>query len=108
MLFRSLLDPATVESMPSIRSWINHAEVARLTVAENWPDESEDARLRLITEQNVVAQLVHLRTHPAVASRLVGGRVRLHGWVYELHSGTVRAYDDSTDSFVPVEELANR
>jgi carbonic anhydrase len=103
-----LLDPSAVESLPSIRSWINHAEVARLTVAENWPDESEDARLRLITEQNVVAQLVHLRTHPAVASRLVGGRVRLHGWVYELHSGTVRAYDESTDSFVPVEELANR
>jgi carbonic anhydrase len=101
-----LLDPTAVESLPSIRSWINHAEVARLTVAENWPDEPEETRLRLVTEQNVVAQLVHLRTHPAVASRLVGGRVRLHGWVYELHSGTVRAYDEITGRFVPVEQLA--
>ena len=49
--------------------------------------------------------MVHLRTHPSVASRLIGGRVRLHGWVYELHSGTVRAYDEAGDRFVPVEQL---
>jgi len=97
-----LLDPVTVDAMPHIKTWINHAEAARLTVMENWAHEDDPTKLRLITEHNVIAQLMHLRTHPSVASRLVSGKVALHGWVYELHTGSVRAYHEPSGSFVPV------
>ncbi len=96
-----LLDPSSVEGMAHIKTWLLHAAAARLTVLENWPDEDEDTKLRLLTEHNVVTQLMHLRTHPAVASRLVGGKLRLHGWVYELHTGEVRVFDERSGAFLP-------
>lgn len=103
-----LLDVSAVEALPHIRMWIDHAEAARLTVMENWPDEDDDTKLRLLTEHNVIAQLMHLRTHPSVASRLVSGKLQIHGWVYELHTGQVRVYQEPTGTFVPATELLGR
>ncbi len=99
---KALLEPSAMDAIPHIKSWISHADAARLTVMENWPDADDATKLRLLTEHNVVAQLMHLRTHPSVASRLVGGKLRLHGWVYELHTGEVRSYQELTGDFVPV------
>ena len=45
-------------------------------------------------------QLDHLRTHPAVATRLRSGDLRLHGWVYSIESGEVWAYDSAQKKFV--------
>lgn len=30
---------------------------------------------------------------------MTAGRLRLHGWYYEVHTGAVRAYTPDTDSF---------
>ena len=51
----------------------------------------------------MVTQLEHLRTHPAVASGLAAGTLSLHGWVYEIETGQVHAYDGGTGKF----ELVN-
>jgi len=55
-------------------------------------------------EENVRLQLQHLRTHPAVASRIGSGEINLHGWIYNIETGEVTAWDDASDTFVPVEK----
>ena len=52
----------------------------------------------MLTQQNVLGQIDHLRTYPSVASRLLKGELRLHGWVYHIETGVVNAYDPSTRS----------
>ena len=101
-----LLEPGAMDGLPSIRSWLDHAEAARRAVVDNCPDDIDsDSLLGKLTEANVVSQLVHLRTHPAVASRLAGRKLELHGWVYTLHTGEVRVYQPKTESFVPAATL---
>lgn len=39
--------------------------------------------------ENVIAQLANLATHPSVARALSAKSVTLHGWVYDIPSGTV-------------------
>ena len=56
----------------------------------------------MLMEQNVILQLQHLRTHPNVAVRLAKGDLQLHGWVYDIKTGDVRAYDESLGKFVAV------
>jgi carbonic anhydrase len=60
--------------------------------------------MMMLLQQNVVLQLRHLKTHPTVATRIAMGELQLHGWVYDIASGEVHAYDDSKDEFVPVSE----
>ena len=35
-------------------------------------------------EENVLQQVQHIRTHPAVAAKLATGKVQLHGWIYNI------------------------
>ena len=65
-------------------------------------DERE--RMLLLTQQNVVLQLNHLRTHPSVAAALAKKKLVLHGWVYDIKDGAVTAYDAETERFLPVAE----
>ena len=58
--------------------------------------------MKMLLEQNVVLQLQHLRTHPAVATRLARGDLKLHGWVYDIRTGDVSAWDEESGSFEPV------
>ena len=57
-----------------------------------------------LTERNVVEQLQNLRTHPAVATRLREGNLRLHGWLYHIGQGIVTAYDPGRDAFFRIQK----
>ncbi len=81
---RAVLDPQTLERMPTVKAWLRHAEVARTVVADNCDCGASHDTLGVLTEENVVAQLDHLRTHPSVASRLASGQLFIHGWVYDI------------------------
>ena len=52
----------------------------------------------------VAVQLEHLRTLPSVGSRLVRGDLKVHGWVYEIETGEVFAYEPQSGQFVPLAE----
>jgi carbonic anhydrase len=60
--------------------------------------------MNMLLRENVLLQLQHLKTHPTVAVALAQKAVQLHGWVYDIKTGEVSAYDESTQSWVPIEE----
>jgi carbonic anhydrase len=43
----------------------------------------------------------HLHTHPAVKERFRTGTLGIHGWYYEIHTGSVDAYNPATGKFEP-------
>jgi len=98
------MNPEGLDSLPHVREWLSYARAAVDVVDELAADASPEERMKLLLEQNVILQLQHLKTHPSVARRLARGDLKLHGWVYDIKSGDVSAYDESENSFVPVEQ----
>ena len=96
-----LLNPESLGAMPRVAEWLDHAAVVRDSLAEAGQLDAPNA-LELAAEANVIVQLDHLRTHPAVAAALASGRLALHGWVYDVASGEVRVYNDERQEFVPL------
>lgn len=45
---------------------------------------------------NVLLQRERLRTYPCVQQAEGEGRLTLHAWLYDLHTGEISAYDDAT------------
>lgn len=80
---KALLDPAAsgLEAMPTVSSWLRHADAAHAVASALHPGLAGEHRLGAVAEQNVLLQLDHLRTHPAVAARVADGRLRLMGWL---------------------------
>jgi len=100
---KGALNPAALSDLPHVQNWLDHSRAA-VEVVKAKRGQATNEELDCITEENVLLQLQHLRTHPAVASKLSSGEVDLHGWVYDIKHGTVSAYDDVEKAFVLFEE----
>ncbi len=82
------------ESEPHIVSWLEFARPAREAVLAAGVADAEVYVETIKT--NVLQQIDNLRSYPCVADAEHNGRVSLHGWLYELHTGIVRAHDPTT------------
>ena len=101
---KGVIDPSLVASMPNVSSWLRHADAARQVLAENYKGVTGPELLRAAIQENVIAQLENLRTHPSVAARLRRGDLALHGWIYDIAHGTVTTWSRQLGRFVPLSE----
>lgn len=97
-------DPAKLEAMPNVLAWLRHGAAARQVVDTSYPELDDGDRVRAISLENVVVQLAHLRTHPAVAAGIARGEIALHGWFVDIHAGHVLALDGESGRFSVLEE----
>ena len=98
-----LLDPAKLQDMPRVKTWLSHAAAVHDLLAANGTLNAPDALERAI-EANVVVQLGNLRTHPSVAEARAAGKLAIHGWVYDFVTGAVTAYREAENRFVQLAE----
>jgi carbonic anhydrase len=101
---KGALNPDSLASLPHVKEWLGYSKAAVDVVHELAPDADPKEREKMLLEQNVILQLMHLRTHPSVAARLAKGDLKLHGWVYDIETGGVGAFDEASNSFIPVDE----
>jgi carbonic anhydrase len=95
-----LLNPSELAEMPAVARWLEHAEATRRIVRQSYGHLSGDKLVSAAVQENVLVQIEHLRTLPAVAARLARGELRLHAWVYKFESGEVFAYDVARGQFL--------
>ena len=97
-----LLHAEKVSRLPVVKSWLRNGDAALSIVQSRNAALAEHTALEQLTEENVILQLHHLRTHPAVAGSLAQGTLALSGWVYDIANGTVRVYDERQRRFIPM------
>lgn len=101
-VMKGVLNPKAVEPLTSVTAWLRHARAARRAAAKSKVQSTSPEFLLTLTERNVVEQLKNLRAHPTVAVRLKHRNLELHGWVYDIGTGVVTAYDSKRDGFFPI------
>lgn len=99
---KGLLNPPSAENFPALTAWLKLAESTRRILREKYADRNGEALLSIAIQENVLAQLENLRTHPVVAAALAQDRLKLHGWVYKIETGEVFGYDPEDRQFEPV------
>lgn len=103
---QALLDfenaPPANGKLKGVLSWFANAEVTRQIIADRYQGLSGEELLTAAVEENVLTQLNHLSTHPAVATGLARGDLHLFGWRYEIETGTVYEYDQTRGRFEPL------
>jgi carbonic anhydrase len=95
-----LLAPQSLAELPSLRAWLEFAAETRRLVQERYADRTGPDQLATAVQENVLSQLENLKTHPTISSRLAEGKLRLHGWVYEIETGDVFEYEPLEEQFV--------
>lgn len=102
----ALLDPESIEGMPTVKSWLRNAHAA-LSVAETLHTRAsgtptERPLIDVLTEQNVLLQMQHLKTHPSVAGAIARDELTISGWIYSIGTGEVRIAADGQRTFTPI------
>jgi len=91
------LDPG---KQPNIVSWLELARGAREQVLAS--DIAEEDRYLETIKTNILMQFDNLRTYPCVADRERSVRLRIHGWLYDLHTGTIKSYHPESKEWEPI------
>lgn len=100
---KGAMNPEGLDTLPHVKEWLSYSKAAVDVVDELAKEGTDEERMHLLLQQNVALQLQHLRTHPSVAARLARGDLELHGWVYDIKTGDVEAFDETQNKFVAVD-----
>lgn len=92
-----------LDPMPAVAHWLHYSDAAK-AVVEKRTYASEEEKVNAMVEENVIAQLNNIKTHPCVAVGLRNQALRLHGWVYDIESGAIKALEKDTKEFVLLSE----
>ncbi|MCX4761987.1 carbonic anhydrase [Streptomyces sp. NBC_01275] len=80
-----------LSALPGVDAWL---QLARPRLAPVLDGDVLDPSMPDVSQLNVVNQLTALRSYPAARQRLDTGRLRLHGWYYEVDTGQVHELDN--------------
>lgn len=103
---KALIDPPTSTSLGAVKEWLALAEPTRRVIERCYADRDDESKVNVAIQENVLQQLVNLRTHPCIASHLAAGDLRLHAWVYQITTGAVFSHDMDEGQFRPLTEKA--
>jgi len=100
----ALSDSIDLRAEPHIVSWLDLARPALERVrAAGVPEEQ---RYLETIKANVLMQLDNLRTYPCVAERESFGQLTLHGWLYDLREGRMRAHQPASGEWTLIARRA--
>ena len=94
-----LAAPGALDSMPTVKSWLRNADAAKRVAATV---DGGEPTLPTMTEQNVLLQVQHLRTHPSVAGAIARGELTVSGWIYDIGARDVPIFDEPSQKFLSV------
>lgn len=86
----------------ALDQWLRIAEPARRFVCTHHAGVSPAKQLELAERAAVLVSLENLLSYPWLAVRVQQGLVHLHGWYFDLHTGSLWGYDTDARQFVPL------
>ena len=83
---------------PFLKSWLRHGQ-ASLRRLDSIPSDAHLERHNRLSRANVLEQIEHLKTYPIVREKMQVGRLRLHGWWFDIKEADVYDYDAGAGGF---------
>lgn len=94
---QALAEPIPPDTEVHLGRWVEYTRRAHeLVAAARVP---EDERHLATIRAHVQFQLDNLMTYEVVAQGVAAGRVAIHGWIYEMETGDLVAYDPTTGAW---------
>ncbi|MEU0373837.1 carbonic anhydrase [Streptomyces sp. NPDC006283] len=85
-----------LSAVPAVRGWLENATTPPLSIDSSGPAVAEAVK------HHVLSQLGRLSEYPCVDRRAEAGRLNLHGWFYEVDTGSVLVHRPHDDAFLPL------
>lgn len=97
-------DGSSVAGAPNLTRWLRHALPALEQLSAGRTLDPSLPRHDVLSQLNVLEQVAHVKSYPAVAERISAGALGVHGWWFDIARAEVYAYEAEPDRFVLIDE----
>jgi carbonic anhydrase len=102
---KAILDPESVAHLDYVSRWVKSTIDVKKVIEEKYEHLSGEEKLNAAIQENVLAQIEHLRQYPFVANRMDSGKLQVNGWVFDVGRGEVYDYDPDIGEFLSLSRL---
>ena len=87
----------------AVGQWIQRAaEIIERVENKHGVQQSHDQLVEEMERESILWSLDNLSGYPSVEKAVKDGKLRLHGWQFEMKKGELRGYDPKTKTFSPL------
>lgn len=102
---KAILEPESVTHLEYVSRWVKSTISVKNVIEEKYAHLDGEAKLTAAIQENVLAQLEHLREYPFVADRMDAGKLHVNGWIFDVGRGEVFDYDPEYGEFLSLSKL---
>jgi len=102
---KAILDPDSVTHLEYVSRWVKSTISVKNVIEEKYAHLEGEAKLTAAIQENVLAQIEHLREYPFVAERLEAGTLHVNGWIFDVGRGEVFDFDPEYGEFLSLSKL---
>lgn len=102
---RALMSPTPTPIAPEtdfVGRWMHIADAVRERVLQELPHKTEDQRNKACEMASILQSLDNLMTYPWLKRRVEEGKLKLHGWYFDIETGALLAYSARSQKFLPL------
>ena len=101
---RALINDRNKIETPNLKSWLRHGDAAIERLRSGVVLDYSLSEHNQLSQLNVLQQIDHIRSYPAVKKRIDEGKLAIHGWWFDIANADVYAYEDEFKKFILIDE----
>lgn len=98
-------DIPETDSLIHVKTWLKLGNKAKERTLKNKKFSTQEEMYRATERNSIRHQLDNLLTYPDIVRKLIAGKLKIHGWYYDIETGNIDYYDKENDDFKPLDEL---
>ena len=100
---KGVLKPSDLKNFPDVKKWIKYSAVVgnQFNLANAL---SQEEKLEILSEQNVLKQVENLKTFPYINTKLETNKLSIHGWLYDIGHCSIKVFSNQRKSFTAIED----
>ena len=90
---------------PFLKTWLQHGYDS-LAARDHLLEMDEDLALHnKVAQRNILQQIVHIKSYPAVQRKIEEGLLQVHGWYFDIGKGDVYGYEQEFNKFILIDQV---
>jgi carbonic anhydrase len=101
---KALIEGREKLTAPNLKNWLRHAELALSQLSAGITLDKSLSPANQLSQLNILLQMEHVKSYPAVRQRIKDGTLGVHGWWFDIVHADVYAYEKEQHKFVLIDE----
>ena len=93
-----------IPNCPHLNSWLKFGEESALKVRRGHTYNPKISENNQISQVNVLQQMEHISSYPFIQDLVAQGKIRVHGWWFDIAHADVYCFEPTLNQFVLIDE----